>query len=72
MSRNLSERLTEREREVDLLTQALRAMEIANRVGVSTTTTIRNHVQRILAKLEVHNRVEAIAGAMRPLLARNI
>lgn len=72
MSRNLSERLTEREREVlDLLTQALRAMEIANRVGVSTTT-IRNHAQRILAKLEVHNRVEAIAGAMRPLLARNI
>jgi PAS domain S-box-containing protein len=58
-------KLTPREKEVlDLLTRVMGTVEIANRLGVSRTT-IRNHVERILAKLEVHNRAEAIAMALR-------
>lgn len=57
--------LTRRENEVlDLLTRAMGTDEIANRLGISRTT-VRNHVQRILARLEVHNRAEAIAMALR-------
>jgi len=58
-------KLTRREKKVlDLLTRAMGTDEMANHLGVSRTT-IRNHVQRILAKLEVHNRAEAIVTAMR-------
>jgi DNA-binding CsgD family transcriptional regulator len=58
-------KLTRREKKVlDLLTRAMGTDEMANRLGISRTT-IRNHVQRILAKLEVHNRAEAIGTAMR-------
>jgi PAS domain S-box-containing protein len=58
-------RLTAREKEVlELLTEALGKVAIAARLGVSRTT-VRNHVQQILAKLEVHNRSEAIAMALR-------
>src|SRR5215470_9863741 len=58
-------KLTRREEEVlDLLTLAMSTDQIANRLGISRVT-IRNHVQRMLAKLEVHNRVEAIALALR-------
>lgn len=57
--------LTAREREVlDLLTRVMGTDEMAVRLGVSRTT-IRNHVQRILRKLGVHNRAEAIAMALR-------
>jgi RNA polymerase sigma factor (sigma-70 family) len=57
--------LTPREREVlDLMTRAIGTDEMADRLGVSRTT-IRNHVQRILRKLDVHNRAEAIAMALR-------
>jgi PAS domain S-box-containing protein len=58
-------KLTPREKEVlDLLTRAMGTAQIVDRLGV-TRTTVRNHVQRILAKLEVHNRAEAIAMALR-------
>jgi PAS domain S-box-containing protein len=57
--------LTSREREVlDLLTRAIGTDGMADRLGVSRTT-VRNHVQRILRKLDVNNRAEAIAMALR-------
>jgi PAS domain S-box-containing protein len=56
-------RLTHREAEVlDLLARGIGTAEVAARLGLSTTT-IRNHVARILAKLEVHSRLEATALA---------
>jgi DNA-binding CsgD family transcriptional regulator len=59
-----TEKLTRREKEVlELLSQAMGTPDMAHRLGVSRTT-IRNHIQRILAKLEVHNRAQAIAIAL--------
>ena len=53
-------RLTRREREVlQLLADGADTKEIAERLTVSLTT-VRNHVQNILAKLGVHSRVEAV------------
>ncbi len=58
-------RLTPREREVlGLLTEGLDGATIAERLYLSRTT-VRNHVQHILNKLEVHSRVEAVALALR-------
>jgi PAS domain S-box-containing protein len=55
--------LTAREREVLLcLTQGLTNRQAATRLGV-TLNTVRNHVQRILYKLDVHSRLEAVVLA---------
>ncbi len=57
--------LTPREREVlELLTEGLDGAAIAERLYVSPAT-VRNHIQHILAKLNVHSRVEAVALALR-------
>jgi DNA-binding CsgD family transcriptional regulator len=60
-------RLTIREREIlQRLDEAQTLREIASRLGLSYTT-VRNHVQHILAKLEAHSIQEAVA---RDLLGR--
>lgn len=52
--------LTRRERQVlELLVEGLSTTQIAERLGIRTSTT-RNHIQRILDKLEVSNRAAAI------------
>ena len=57
--------LSPRERDVlRLLAKGLGTREIAEEL-VLTPTTVRNHVQRILAKLGVHNRLEAVVVALR-------
>lgn len=57
--------LTPREREVlQLLSQGLDGAAIAEQLFVSPAT-VRNHIQHILNKLGVHNRVEAVAYALR-------
>ncbi len=59
------ERLTRRESEVlDGLVAGLRPAEIAERDFV-TATTVRNQVQSILTKLNVHSQLEAVATAHR-------
>ena len=53
--------LTAREREVlDLLAQGLDGPGIAERLFLSQAT-VRNHIQHILTKIEVHSHVEAVA-----------
>jgi DNA-binding NarL/FixJ family response regulator len=60
-----AEDLTTREREVLLcLTLGLSNQQVATRLGV-TVNTVRNHVQRILYKLDVHSRLEAVVLATR-------
>jgi DNA-binding NarL/FixJ family response regulator len=55
------ERLTLQERRVlALLAQGVRNEEIAARLSISPHT-LRTHVQRVLAKLSVHSRLEAVA-----------
>ena len=55
--------LTPRENEVlDLLIEGCSAPQIATRLGIATNTA-RSHIQNILAKLQVHTRLEAIAVA---------
>jgi DNA-binding NarL/FixJ family response regulator len=57
--------LTQREREVlDLLAEGLRQEEIAGRLVISPKT-VATHIQRILGKLEVRNRAQAVALALR-------
>ena len=57
--------LTPREREVlGLLAEGLDGPRIAQQLFLSSAT-VRNHIQHILAKLEVHSRVEAVALALR-------
>ena len=64
-SRSALERLTGREREVlSGLMSGLRPAEIAQRDFVSVTT-VRNQVQAILTKLNVHSQLEAVALAHR-------
>ena len=59
----LAEELTEREREVlALLAQGLNTHDIAKSLSISSAT-VRNHVQNILNKLQVHSRLEAVAYA---------
>ncbi len=55
--------LTDREREVlALLAQGLSNQEVAERMGLSLKTA-RNHVSNVLSKLQVADRIEAIARA---------
>jgi DNA-binding NarL/FixJ family response regulator len=57
--------LTEREREVlRLLAEGRTDREVADRLKLAVST-VRNHSQRILEKLGVHSRVEAIRRARR-------
>jgi len=57
--------LTVREREiVVLLSNGYAALNIAAKLNLSHAT-VRNHIQNILRKLEVHSQVEAIAVAFR-------
>jgi PAS domain S-box-containing protein len=57
--------LSPREREIlGLLIQGLNTARIAGQLRVSGAT-VRNHVQRIFAKLGVHSRLEAVAHATR-------
>lgn len=54
------ERLTDREQQVlDLLSEGLKAKEIAEKLFVSITT-VRSHVRSIYEKLHVQNRVEML------------
>jgi len=56
--------LTERESQVlGLLVQGLGTNAIAKTLTISNTTA-RNHIQNILSKLDVHNRLEAVAYAL--------
>ncbi len=55
--------LTRREREIlGMLTSGLNTRAVAERLHVSPAT-VRNHVQKILDKLGVHSRLEAVAYA---------
>ncbi len=58
------DRLTHREYEIlERLAEGRSTGEIAGELGV-TVVTVRNHVQHILHKLEVHGRLEAILAWM--------
>jgi two-component system nitrate/nitrite response regulator NarL len=60
----LASQLTEREREVlSLLARGATGREIAEALTVSLNT-VRSHVQKILMKLQVHSRLEAVAFAL--------
>jgi DNA-binding NarL/FixJ family response regulator len=55
------------EREAEILTWVQKGKsnrEIGRTLGISPLT-VKNHVQKILRKLEVHNRTQAVAKAMR-------
>jgi DNA-binding NarL/FixJ family response regulator len=56
-------RLTKRERQVlELLASGVQQNEIAERLVISPTT-VATHIQRILSKLGVHSRAQAVATA---------
>ncbi len=58
-------KLTQREIEVlRLLSKGSATDSIAQKLGISSTTA-RNHIQNILSKLGVHNRLEAVVQASR-------
>jgi PAS domain S-box-containing protein len=62
---HLIKKLTGREREVlTLLAHGLSTQEIAEALSISRNTS-RNHIQRILQKLQVHSRLEAVTYALR-------
>jgi DNA-binding CsgD family transcriptional regulator len=55
------ETLTAREREIlQLFARGLGTAAVAKRLAISPVT-VRNHAQRILAKLGVHSRLAAVA-----------
>ena len=57
--------LTERERQVlKLLAKGMNTREVAEYL-VITNNTARNHIQRIIAKMGVHSRLEAVTLAYR-------
>jgi DNA-binding NarL/FixJ family response regulator len=66
-------RLTPREREIlDLLAAGLRVDAIASQLYL-TRSTVRTHIQHLMAKLKVHSAVSAVAvtrGASLPALPR--
>ncbi len=62
---HINNRLSPREREVlQLLSEGLSSVQIAKRLRVSHVT-VRNHIQHIQNKLNVHSQVEAVAYAYR-------
>ena len=62
--------LTRRELEVlELLVEGASGGEIADRLYVSANT-VRNHVQRILTKLDAHSRLQAVAVAVQEGIIR--
>jgi DNA-binding NarL/FixJ family response regulator len=55
--------LTQREREVlAAISEGLSNKQVGDRLGL-TVNTVRNHVQRILYKLDVHSKLEAVVVA---------
>lgn len=61
----LASPLTAREREIIVqLSNGYAAINIAARLDLSYTT-VRNHIQNTLRKLEVHSQVEAVALSFR-------
>jgi DNA-binding CsgD family transcriptional regulator len=57
--------MTGRELEVlELLAQGRSTQEVADTLGISVLT-VRGHVRRVLVKLGVHSRLEAVAFALR-------
>ena len=61
----IADALTPRETEVlRLLSEGLSTRGVAEHLAI-TATTARNHIQRILAKLGVHTRLEAVAHTSR-------
>jgi DNA-binding NarL/FixJ family response regulator len=65
VARPVASRLTPREQEVlGLLAEGLEQNEIANRLFI-TPKTVAKHVERILGKLGVHSRAQAVALALR-------
>lgn len=57
--------LTCREREIlELIATGLQNKEVARELHISSVT-VRNHVQNILAKLDVHSKLEAVSLAYR-------
>ena len=67
----IASQLTAREREVlSLLAEGVSSRRIAEELHVSPNT-VRTHVQNILAKLQVHSRLEAAAFAAQHGLARS-
>jgi DNA-binding CsgD family transcriptional regulator len=63
--------LTVREREIlNLMTKGLRAKVISQLLHVSPVT-VRNHIQHIVSKLEVHSQLEAVAYAYRHNLVQH-
>ncbi|HKZ26069.1 MAG TPA: response regulator transcription factor [Acidimicrobiia bacterium] len=68
----LVKRLTVREREVfGMLVEGLNNRDIALNLYVSLHT-VRSHVQSVLAKLQVHSRLEAVAFAIRHGILRTL
>lgn len=68
-----AERLTSREREIlRLIAGGLTTSAIAGKLCISSTT-VRNHIQHILAKLGAHSRLEAVTVAFgQDLLASHL
>jgi two-component system nitrate/nitrite response regulator NarL len=65
IARPVASRLTPREQEVlGLLADGLEQNEIANRLFI-TPKTVAKHIERILGKLGVHSRAQAVAVALR-------
>jgi PAS domain S-box-containing protein len=61
---SVTKELTDREREIlSLLAQGSGTDHIAQSLSISSYT-VRNHVQNILHKLQVHSRLEAVAYAL--------
>jgi DNA-binding CsgD family transcriptional regulator len=57
--------LTRRERQIlELIATGLQNKEVARELRISSVT-VRNHVQNILAKLDVHSKLEAVSLAYR-------
>ncbi len=57
--------LTPREKEIlELMAEGLSNQVMAERLGISINT-VRNHIQNVLAKLDVHSKLEAVSTAVR-------
>ena len=64
-TREITERLTPREEQVlQLLVEGLSNKEIATRLHL-TEGTVRNHVSRVIAKLQANDRTQAVIAALR-------